>query len=337
MVDEDTKPISLARLRTRYIASEGYGRNGVNAGRNLHNPYSMRAHFTTDEIDRYRARGFLHVPGFLGGCRIRRDSGISDGVLGRWGLGPDAEPARRLAALDADELERWRRAVDAATAERRGQQLDGQPAGHRDDHYANVFLQMMLLSRSSDAVREIIHDPRLGELAADLAGIDGIRIWHDQALIKEPLANATAFHRDVPFWSFDSQNAISVWVALDEATLENGCLYFLPGSQRLTDYAQAPIGANIGDLVARYPKLVGIEPVPVPAAAGDAIYIDGMIAHGAGPNMTLGYRRAMTCAYMPDGARFNGKRNVLSEAYFNSLNLGDVLDNEDEVPLLFRR
>ena len=89
--------------------------------------------------------------------------------------------------------------------------------------------------------------------------------------------------------------------------------------------------------MARYPKLVGIEPVPVPAAAGDAIYIDGMIAHGAGPNMTLGYRRAMTCAYMPDGARFNGKRNVLSEAYFNSLNLGDVLDNEDEVPLLFRR
>lgn len=80
-----------------------------------------------------------------------------------------------------------------------------------------------------------------------------------------------------------------------------------------------------------------IEPATIPAAAGDAVYIDGMIAHGAGPNMTLGYRRAMTCAYMPDGARFNGKHNVLSEAYFKSLTIGDALDNEDEVPLLFAR
>ncbi len=263
----------------------------------------MRPGFTEQETERYRADGFLHVAGFL----------------------------------DADELARWRDAVDQATAARRGQALDGKPAGHRENPYANVFLQMMLISRSSPVVREIIHDRRLARLAADLAGLDGIRLWHDQALIKEPLANATAFHRDVPFWSFDSRRAISVWVALDDASVENGCLYFLPGSQHLTDYEHAPIGANMGELVARYPALAGIEPVAVPAAAGDAIYIDGMIAHGAGPNMTRGYRRAMTCAYMPDGACFNGKRNMLSESYFDSLALGDVLDDQAEVPLLFRR
>ena len=69
----------------------------------------------------------------------------------------------------------------------------------------------------------------------------------------------------------------------------------------------------------------------------DAVYIDGMVVHGAGANMTLGYRRAMTCAYMPDGARFNGKRNVLSEDYFHSLTPGDLLDNDAELPLIYRR
>ena len=72
-------------------------------------------------------------------------------------------------------------------------------------------------------------DQRIGKMAAQLAGVDGIRIWHDQALIKRPWANPTAWHLDTPFWSFSDRNAISIWVALDNATLENGCLFFIPG------------------------------------------------------------------------------------------------------------
>ena len=47
-------------------------------------------------------------------------------------------------------------------------------------------------------------DERLGKMAADLAGVEGIRIWHDQALIKEAWANPTAWHLDNPYWSFPS-------------------------------------------------------------------------------------------------------------------------------------
>lgn len=261
----------------------------------------MRAGFTPEEIESYRDLGYLHVTAFL----------------------------------DDVELREWQKVITAAVEDRIGQPLRGQPAGHRENPYANVFLQLMLLSRTHDDVRELMHDPRLGELAATLAGVDRIHIWHDQALIKEPLANATAFHRDVPFWSFDSTQAISIWVALDDATSDNGCLYLLPRSQRLTDYEHAPIGVNMGDLAARYPKLATIQPIAVPAMAGDAIYIDGMVAHAAGCNMTSTYRRAMTCAYMPHGVRFNGKKNILSDEYIKSLKIGDVLDNESELPLIY--
>lgn len=263
----------------------------------------MRTGFTPEEIDSYRNLGYLHVTAFL----------------------------------DDTELLQWQKVVTSAVEDRIGHPLSGQPAGHRENPYSNVFLQLMLLSRTHEDVHELMHDPKLGELAATLAGLDHIHIWHDQALIKEPLANATAFHRDVPFWSFDSSQAISIWVALDDATAENGCLYLLPGSQHLTDYEHTPIGVNMGELSSRYPELATIEPVAVPAKAGDAIYIDGMVAHGAGCNMTLSYRRAMTCAYMPHGVRFNGKKNILTDEYMGQLEIGDVLDNEAELPTIFQQ
>jgi hypothetical protein len=51
--------------------------------------------------------------------------------------------------------------------------------------------------------------------------------------------------------------------------------------------------------------------------------------------MTPRSRRAMTCAYMPDGSTFNGQQNVLPESYFSSLTLGDVLDNDEQNPLIY--
>ncbi len=67
----------------------------------------------------------------------------------------------------------------------------------------------------------------LGKIEADSAVCNGIRIWHDQVLIKRPWPNLTLWHLDTPFWSFSDRRALSIWVALDDATLENGCLYFI--------------------------------------------------------------------------------------------------------------
>lgn len=52
--------------------------------------------------------------------------------------------------------------------------------------------------------------------------------------------------------------------------------------------------------------------------------------------MTNKPRRAMTCAYMPDGSVFNGQRNVLPEDYFASLKVGDLLDSDTINPLVWK-
>ena len=118
-------------------------------------------------------------------------------------------------------------------------------------------------------MRGIMLDPGLGKTAAELAGVDGMRIWHDQALIKEPWANPTAWHLDNPNRSFFSRNAISIWVALDEVTLHNVCLYFLPISHKEASFDNSGITKNMSDLVKVYPQWVEREARAAPMKAGD--------------------------------------------------------------------
>jgi phytanoyl-CoA hydroxylase len=254
--------------------------------------------FPTDEhVAAYRADGFVLVEGFL----------------------------------DDDELALWRTVTEEAVAERLA------TAGDRaDEYYRSVFLQLQKLADTHAEMSALIRDVRLGEIVAWLAGIDAVRVWHDQALIKPPFGNPTAWHLDNPFWSFSSRDAISIWIALDDATIANGCLWYLPGTHRTARFELTEIGPNFGALFDAYPEWLGIEPVATPCAAGGALFHNGLVAHAAGVNLTPRPRRAMTCAYMPDGSTFNGTQNVLPDDYVASLAVGDTLDDDAVNPLVYQ-
>jgi ectoine hydroxylase-related dioxygenase (phytanoyl-CoA dioxygenase family) len=245
--------------------------------------------------------------------------------------------------LSPDELDVWRAAVTNAVGERAGIKIPGKniKTGEADginedsDYFAKVFDQLLNLWQTSDVIRQIMLDERLGKMTAQLSGADGMRIWHDQALIKRPWANPTAWHLDTPFWSFSDRRAISIWVALDDATLENGCLFFIPGSHKLTTFDKITIGRNMDGIFDVYPQLKTSRPVAAPMKAGSCSFHNGLTVHGANANMTPGFRRAMTCAYMPDGNRFNGEPNILPDAYLRSLKIGDLLNNDDQNPLIY--
>ncbi len=242
--------------------------------------------------------------------------------------------------LDQAELERWRTFTEEAVQQRLESGVGFQNLNNQQDpdaYYARVFTQCLKLADTHPGMRELMLDPRLGRLAATLAGVDGIRIWHDQALFKPPFGNPTAWHLDDPYWSFSSRDAISIWVALDDATLANGCMWYIPGSHKTATYQNVGIGHNLSDLFKVYPQWREIEPAACPCPAGSAVFHNGLTAHGAGANMTNRPRRAMTCAYMPDGAVFNGVQNVLPETYFRSLKVGDVLNDDTVNPLVWHK
>lgn len=238
--------------------------------------------------------------------------------------------------LSEDELQQWREVTDAAVAARLRDE-SGMTNQNSDEYYSQVFLQCINLKDSHEPMRGIILDERIGKVAATLAGVDGVRIWHDQALVKQPYGNATAWHLDNPFWSFFHKEAISIWVALDDATLENGCLWYLPGTHREARFEVTSIGANMRDLFKDYPEWQKIEAKAAPLKAGGAVFHNGLTAHGAGANMTNGQRRAMTCGYMPEGSTFNGQRNILSDEQMSKLKVGDVLNDDVHNPLIWRR
>ena len=264
----------------------------------------MRSELTAAELDAYRRDGFVVVPGFL----------------------------------DATELDGWRAVFDAAVAARRGRRFSDTSVAIESDvddaFYSRVFDQLVNLWQTDDAMRALILDERIGRMAATLAGVDGVRVWHDQALIKQPFGNPTAFHLDVPYWSFTSDRAISIWIALDDATETNGCLYFVPGSHRETAEDNVGIGPNVGAIFEVYPELAR-QPRSGAMRAGDCSFHNGMTIHGAGANMTDRPRRAMTCAFMPDGCVFNGRQNILTDEQVARLHIGDPLDDPRQNPLTY--
>jgi ectoine hydroxylase-related dioxygenase (phytanoyl-CoA dioxygenase family) len=204
-----------------------------------------------------------------------------------------------------------------------------------DDYYRNVFIQRINLWQDNEPIRKLLFDRRLGKMAAELAGVEGMRMWHDQALIKQPWGNPTGWHLDNPYWSFSSRDSVSIWIALDDATLQNGCLYFIPGSHKTARWDNPGIGKNIGDLMRVYPEWAQMQAVPAPMKAGSCSFHNGLTAHGANANMTPYPRRAMTAGYMPDGSTFNGIQNVLPKEKMEKMKIGDVLEDDDQSPLIY--
>jgi phytanoyl-CoA hydroxylase len=264
----------------------------------------MNTELTQTQIDSYQENGFIVIEDFL----------------------------------TDDELTEWREAVDEAVAARGGRKLPWQEeAKENTSYYDSVFIQRLNLWRDCQRFRKLMLDPRIGKMACDLEGIDGIRIWHDQALIKEPWANPTSWHLDVPYWSFTSAHATSLWVALDDATLKNGSLFFLPGTHKKRSFKNVGIGQNMREIFNVHPEFATIESVAAPMKAGSCSFHNGLTAHAAHANMTPGWRRAMTCGFMPDECVFNGTQNILRKEQVEKLNVGDPLEDDRQNPLIYHR
>ena len=238
--------------------------------------------------------------------------------------------------LTHDELEQWRNAYDEAVGERTTR-LPGRegPPPKTGKIFDNIFLQRVNLWQTNKRICSLLHTERIGKHAATLAGVDAIRVYHDQALIKEPWANATPWHMDGAYWSFHSRDAITIWIALDDVTVQNGCLYFLPGTFQQAEFTDIPLGSNMKGMFESCPQWAEINPVPAVMKAGSCSFHNGLTPHAAGPNMTTGRRRALACVFMPDGATFNGRKNVLSEEQAANFQVGDALNDGSINPLIF--
>ncbi len=192
--------------------------------------------------------------------------------------------------------------------------------------YEQSLLQCGYLCWDFPAVRDYVFAKRFAGIVKDLMQVDQVRLWHDQALFKEPGGRITDAHQDCSYWPIaEPQFTITMWLALTDVPIEKGCLYFYPRTNdpKLKEYVD--IFKN-----PHQPKLLKeTEKVFVPLKAGDATFHSGLTFHGAGNNQTNEMREAMTIIFIKDGVTFNAsdERNKTHTSCVG-LNDGEIINTK---------
>lgn len=170
--------------------------------------------------------------------------------------------------------------------------------------YEQIFIQCVNLWHRYPTVQPFVTSRRLGSIASRLSGTS-VRLWHDHALFKEPHTGAkTPWHQDTPYWPHQQKmHQLTIWVALRDTTIHNGCMSFIPGTQKMLDIEPVNL-ADPQDLYAVAPQTKGLKPVTCELKAGSATVHNGMTFHYAGPNRSDGMREAIAIIYMPDGTTY---------------------------------
>jgi hypothetical protein len=193
--------------------------------------------------------------------------------------------------LDGDELDRFGAAVDAAVARRKA--ADTRSLGEKS-RYEQSFLQCQNLWEDSPAVRPLTFHARLGQAAATLLGADSVRLWHDQALYKEPGGRETDAHQDQPYWPIAEARTVTAWIPFDGVTLDGGCMGYVPGSHRTGLDRFVDIFSGEPEDLLDDPALDGRAPAFVALPRGSVAFHHGLTAHLARPNRTDRVRRVHT-------------------------------------------
>jgi ectoine hydroxylase-related dioxygenase (phytanoyl-CoA dioxygenase family) len=181
--------------------------------------------------------------------------------------------------------------------------FDKRPLDERDT-YGKAFLQSFNLWRVDPVVARFVLAPRFAAVAAALLGVEGVRVYHDQALVKEAGGGPTPWHQDQYYWPFDTEATITLWMPLLDLRAEVGSMTFVSGSHRVAELRGPGISDESQRSFARQLDELGLATATHGAlAAGDATFHAGWTVHSAGGNPTDEMRPVLTVIYVADGAR----------------------------------
>jgi ectoine hydroxylase-related dioxygenase (phytanoyl-CoA dioxygenase family) len=216
-------------------------------------------------VEQFREQGFVVVPGLL-----------TEAELDHYG------------ELVTDAV-RYRTSADTVPLEEKSR-------------YQQSFVQCMNLWEDFPHLRPLTFHQGVGRAAAELLGVDAVRLWHDQALYKKAGGRVTDPHQDHPYWPIKETASVTAWIPFTGSTIESGAMAYLPGSHTigLRKFVNIFFGEP-HDLLAD-PELAGIEPVWVEVPKGSVAFHHGLTVHLAAANTTGVDRAVHTIIYFPDGS-----------------------------------
>lgn len=169
--------------------------------------------------------------------------------------------------------------------------------------------------RITEGFHDMLWNPAFVMAASQLLGNRGVRFWHDQLFCKPAKhGGVVAWHQDYSYWTRTGPiQHLTCWVGLDDATTENGCLYYVPGSHRWGLLDKPELAGDMDGLQAYLTEEQKREfkPVPIELKSGYTAFHHPLMVHGSYENRSERSRRAFVLNVFADGTTSNSNDVLL--------------------------
>ncbi|MEZ5043855.1 MAG: phytanoyl-CoA dioxygenase family protein [Saprospiraceae bacterium] len=182
------------------------------------------------------------------------------------------------------------------------------------DTYSKAFLQIMNLWREDEDIKQFVFGKRLAKIATDLMGVSGVRLYHDQALFKEPGGGITPWHADQYYWPLANEHTVTVWIPLQATPLEMGPLEFSSKSHQLREGRDLKISDDSEMVIDEILANAHFEHIIEAFDLGEVSFHAGWLYHRAGANKSDQMRQVMTIIYMDQDIRLKAPSNENQQA-----------------------
>ncbi|NCT74852.1 MAG: phytanoyl-CoA dioxygenase family protein [Chitinophagaceae bacterium] len=166
------------------------------------------------------------------------------------------------------------------------------------DTYGKAFLQLFNLWREDERIKALVFSRRIAKIAADLMQVEGVRLYHDQALYKEAGGGITPWHADQYYWPLQTDKTVTAWIPLQATPLEMGPLEFSAASHQIVEGRELAIGDESETIIQQRLRVTDFKHIIEPFDLGEVSFHSGWVFHRAGANSTSEMRKVMTIIYM---------------------------------------
>ena len=234
--------------------------------------------------------------------------------------------------FDSSEIKFYREVIKEAIKERK--HFDERVLKDRSD-YEQSFTQCQNLWEDYIDIRKLTFDQRVCKIASKLLDTEAIRLWHDQALVKESGGRETDPHHDQPYWPIKETKTITAWIPLCDIDETNGQLGFYSGSHKIKDKKFINIFSGKVD-ENNFLEIANVSPDQISYQAmkeGDVSFHHGLTFHRAKSNISNYDRIVHTAIFFADGCTRGDDKFHFSVDRSN-IKVGEKIDS-DVTPIAF--
>jgi ectoine hydroxylase-related dioxygenase (phytanoyl-CoA dioxygenase family) len=211
--------------------------------------------------------------------------------------------------LDAGQVERLRAELrELLNPEHTRRDLWYEFHSNESRDSSRVLFHALGAWRIAPGFHDLLWNPRFTVAAAQLLR-GAVRFWHDQLFCKPARhGGVVAWHQDYSYWTRTTPLAhLTCWIGLDDSTRENGCVHYVPGSQRWPDLPATGLAGDMDAIrsVLTEEQKEKFRPVAIELKAGECSFHHPRMIHGSFANSTERPRRAAVINVFRDGVRSN--------------------------------